>query len=94
MARPGGRASKAPGQKGGPALEASGRRDELIVRAWAMSVPRIVVVLPLEGRTRAHLDCATYEEERRLAHDLARRDLLDEIIDALLALFAALESAA
>jgi hypothetical protein len=58
-----------------------------------MSVPRLVVALPLEGRARAHVDCETYEDERRLALDLARRDLLDEIIDALLALLAALEAA-
>jgi hypothetical protein len=55
------------------------------------AVPRIVVVLPLEGRAQACLVCSTYEEERRLADDLADRDLLDEVIAALLRLLAELD---
>jgi hypothetical protein len=55
------------------------------------AVPRIVVVLPIEGRAYARLVCSTYEEERRLAGDLAHRHLPDEVIDALLRLLVQLD---
>ena len=57
-------------------------------------VPEIVVILRVEGGARAYLLCSSYEDERRLAFELDRRDLLGEVIDALLRLATELEAAA
>jgi hypothetical protein len=54
-------------------------------------VPSITIVVPLEGTTNAYLQCSGYEEERRLALDVRDRDLLSEIVDALVRLFDALD---
>jgi hypothetical protein len=53
-----------------------------------VSVPSIIVVVPVEGDAYAHLDCVNIEEERRLVLDLERRpELLAEIGEALVRLF-------
>jgi hypothetical protein len=49
-------------------------------------IPRIVVVLPVEGRATAYVLAATYEDERRLALDLLRRDVLADVLDAVVRL--------
>ena len=52
--------------------------------------PRIVVHVPVEGRPFAYVECASYEDERRLAVELAARDLGTEVAAALAALLNAL----
>jgi hypothetical protein len=48
--------------------------------------PYLLLVVPIEGRAQAILVCSSYEDEERLAVDLARRELLDELAEALRAL--------
>lgn len=48
--------------------------------------PEILLVIPIEGRVMAILVCDTYEDEVRLAFDLAGRDLVREVAEALAAL--------
>ena len=57
-------------------------------------VPQIVIIVPVEGTAVARLDATTLEEQERVALDLRRRDLPAEILNALLALAAAIEEAA
>jgi hypothetical protein len=61
-----------------------------VVKATSDAVPRrepfLAVFIPLEGRPRAMLVCESFEDEQRLAFDLAGRALLQELIDAVLAL--------
>jgi hypothetical protein len=52
--------------------------------------PYVLLVLPIEGRAHAILVCNSFEEEERLAVDLAGRELLRELADALRALADAL----
>jgi hypothetical protein len=52
-----------------------------------LSAPTIVVEIPVEGRALAFCDyCFGPDDERRLALDVERRDLLGEIVDALVVL--------
>jgi hypothetical protein len=53
--------------------------------------PRLIVVVPIEGRVVAYADVDAYEDERRLALELATRDLVAELNDALTALLDALD---
>jgi hypothetical protein len=55
--------------------------------------PRIVLVVPIEGRAFAVLVCDSFEDEERFALDLAGRELLDELAEALRGLADALEEA-
>ena len=57
-------------------------------------VPQIVIIVHVEGTAVARLDATTLEEQERVALDLRRRDLPAEILNALLALAAAIEEAA
>jgi hypothetical protein len=59
-----------------------------------VSVPAVVIIVPVEGKAVARLDASTAEEQERVALDLRRRDLFDEILDALVALAAAIEETA
>ena len=52
-----------------------------------MSVPRLVIELPIEGRASARVVCSTFEEELRLGGDLLGRDVLGELIDTLAVLY-------
>jgi hypothetical protein len=45
--------------------------------------PYLVLVVPLEGRCFAALVCDSFEDEQRLAVDVAGRRLLDELVEAL-----------
>jgi len=45
--------------------------------------PYLLLVIPIEGRTRAVLVCDSLEDEERLALDLAARHLLAELAAAL-----------
>jgi hypothetical protein len=45
--------------------------------------PYILLVLPIEGQAHAILVCSSYEDEERLAVDLAGREPLRELADAL-----------
>jgi hypothetical protein len=45
--------------------------------------PAVVVHLPLEGAPRAYVVCGTRWDERRLMLDLERRELLDDVVEAL-----------
>jgi hypothetical protein len=56
-----------------------------------VSVPVIIVVLPLEGEAVARLSCSTYEEELRLALDVFDRETILEVCAALGRLRAAME---
>jgi hypothetical protein len=52
----------------------------------------VVVELPVEGKAVAFLDyCCTLEDERRVVLDVESRDVLGEIVDALVDLLAALD---
>jgi hypothetical protein len=55
-----------------------------------MSVPAIVIRVPVESRAFAYLDCDGIEEEDRIAVDVATRDLTCDVLRALLVLFEAL----
>jgi hypothetical protein len=52
--------------------------------------PYLLLIVPLEGRTRAVLVCDSLEDEERLALDVEQRSLLLELAEALIALFDAL----
>lgn len=58
----------------------------------AMSAPKLVLVVELEHRVWGWTDVASEGEERRLLYDLAGRDVLAEIIDALADLVERLEA--
>jgi hypothetical protein len=53
--------------------------------------PRLVVHVPVESPALAFDECASFEDERRLAHELGLRDLLAEIDEALATLLVALD---
>src|SRR5439155_6229318 len=59
-------------------------------RGRAVSVPAVVITLPVEGTATAHLRCASLEDECRIALDLEQRDVLLEVISALVRLYDAL----
>ena len=56
----------------------------------ALRQPRVVVHVPVEGRAYAYVECDSLEDERRLAFDIAMRDVLAEIDGALTMLLDAL----
>jgi hypothetical protein len=56
-----------------------------------MNVPTILVVIPAEGRARALLYCESAEDQERLALDVAQRELVREVRQALLELADALD---
>jgi hypothetical protein len=58
-------------------------------RRWNRE-PVVLVLLPLEGRTRAIVDAGTYEDSGRLLSNLAHRDLPAEVEQALAELLRAL----
>jgi hypothetical protein len=51
-----------------------------------VTVPAIVVTLPVEGTATARLRCASVEDQRRIAADLCGRDVLSDVLDALVRL--------
>jgi hypothetical protein len=55
-----------------------------------VSVPRIEIEIPVEGSARARLVCASWDEEIRIARDLERRDVVRDIIEAIIHLADAL----
>jgi hypothetical protein len=48
-----------------------------------VSVPAIVVVVPVEGTATARLCCSSAEEETRIARDLCERDVLFDVLGAI-----------
>jgi hypothetical protein len=52
-----------------------------------MSVPTLVVEVPVEGRAVAWLDCRGESDEERLVLELAQRDIVGDLIDAVERLF-------
>lgn len=51
-----------------------------------MNVPALIIVVPLEGRARAMLVCESFEEQQRLALELALRGVWPDVSVALLEL--------
>jgi hypothetical protein len=47
------------------------------------AVPVIVVVLPVEGQARAHIVCASYEEELRVGLEVFDRETILQLAAAL-----------
>jgi hypothetical protein len=45
--------------------------------------PYLLLVVPVEGRVRALLVSDSFEDEERLAVDVAGRRLVDELVEAL-----------
>ena len=48
-----------------------------------MSVPAVLVVVPLESPARVYLVCWSFEDEQRLAIDISQRDVVEEVRRAL-----------
>jgi hypothetical protein len=53
--------------------------------------PALLIVVPVEGRAHAILVCESFEDQERLALDVAERELLREVRQALLELADALD---
>jgi hypothetical protein len=51
-----------------------------------VNVPALIIVVPLEGRARAMLVCESFEEQERLALELALRGVWPDVSLALLEL--------
>jgi hypothetical protein len=51
-----------------------------------VNVPALIIVVPLEGRARAMLVCESFEEQERLALELALRGVWPDVSVALLEL--------
>jgi hypothetical protein len=52
-----------------------------------VSVPATVIVIPVEGRAFAYLvGCEHFEDEVRLAFDRANRDVVVDVLKALIAM--------
>jgi hypothetical protein len=63
------------------------------VSAPTVTVPSACIEFPVEGRVLAYvLDCASAEDERRVVLDLKGRDVVSELVDALVALLDELDS--
>jgi hypothetical protein len=56
--------------------------------------PYLLLVIPIEGQARALLVCDSFEDEERLAVDVAGRRLVDELVEALRVLADALSEEA
>ncbi len=56
-----------------------------------MSAPGVVVALRVEAGAYAYLDVTNSAEERRVLLDLEERDLIEEITEALVRLFTAID---
>jgi hypothetical protein len=48
-----------------------------------MTVPAIVVTLPVEGTATARLRCRSVADENRIAVDLCGRDVLVDVLEAI-----------
>ena len=55
-------------------------------------MPALVLVVPVEGKAYAYID-ASKDDDQRIALDLAQRDLLGDLIDALWGLVGPCEGA-
>jgi hypothetical protein len=56
-----------------------------------MTAPALLIIVPVEGRAHAILVCESFEDQERLALDVAERELLREVRQALLELADALD---
>jgi hypothetical protein len=52
-----------------------------------VTVPALVVEVPVEGRAFAWLDCRGESDEERLVFELALRDIVGDLLDAVRRLF-------